>query len=100
MSVVQIDPHILGGAPVFRGKRVSVRALIDDLEGGVSIDTFLDDFPSVRREDVIALLDAMVERVVAAAARSGSSTSAGRAAWARSSPGTRSAPSRRRAGPA
>ena len=52
---------------MFRGTRVPVRALIDDLEGGDSLDTCLDDFPSLRREEVIALLDEMAERVVAAA---------------------------------
>jgi uncharacterized protein (DUF433 family) len=67
MSVVEIDPDILGGTSVFRGTRVPVRTFIDHLEGGDSIDTFLDDFPSVRREEVIALLGEMADRVVAAA---------------------------------
>lgn len=50
------DPDILGGTPVFKGTRVSVGTLMDYLESGDSIDLFLYDFPSVRREQVIAFL--------------------------------------------
>ena len=55
--VVQSDPEILGGTPVFRGTRVPVRHLIDYLEAGDSLDTFLDAFPSVKREQAIAALE-------------------------------------------
>ena len=48
---------VLGGLPVFRGTRVPARALLDYLAAGDSLDTFLDDFPSVRREQAIALLE-------------------------------------------
>ena len=48
-SVVHSDPEILGGTPVFVGTRVPVQTLIDHLEGGATLDEFLDDFPSVRR---------------------------------------------------
>lgn len=51
------DPDILGGVPVFKGTRVTAAALFDYLEGGDSIDDFLMDFPSVHREQVIALLE-------------------------------------------
>lgn len=55
-SVINIDPEILGGTPVFRGTRVPIESLFDHLEGGVSLDEFLDDFPSVRREQAIEVL--------------------------------------------
>lgn len=53
-SVVHRDPDILGGLPVFRGTRVPLRTLLDYLEAGDSLDEFLDDFPSVTREQAIA----------------------------------------------
>ena len=51
------DPDILGGAPVFTGTRVPVDSLIAHLKRGVSIDAFLEDFPSVRREQAEAFLE-------------------------------------------
>lgn len=56
-SVIIRDPGILGGAPVFEGTRVPVRSLLDCLEGGYTIGQFMDDFPTVRREQVIAFLE-------------------------------------------
>ena len=56
-SVVHSDPEILGGTPVFVGTRVPLQALIDYLEGGHSIEEFLDDFPTVSREVAIAALE-------------------------------------------
>jgi len=56
-SVVHSDPEILGGTPVFVGTRVPVQALIDYLEGGESLDDFLEGFPSVRREQAISFLE-------------------------------------------
>jgi uncharacterized protein (DUF433 family) len=56
-KVVVQDPQILGGEPVFAGTRVPVKSLFDHLEGGDSIEDFLDGFPSVKREQVIALLE-------------------------------------------
>ena len=55
-SVVSIDPKIMSGMPCFRGTRVPVKALLDHLEAGDSIDVFLDGYPSVTREQVIAYL--------------------------------------------
>lgn len=52
-----IDPEILGGTPVFRGTRVPLHALLDYLEGGDTLDEFLDDFPSVTREAAIQALE-------------------------------------------
>ena len=56
-SVIHSDPDILGGTPVFVGTRVPVRSLFDHLAAGDSIDDFLDGFPGVRREQVIAVLE-------------------------------------------
>lgn len=56
-SVIIRDPGILGGVPVFEGTRVPVRNLLDCLEGGYTIDQFLDDFPTVQRRQVIAFLE-------------------------------------------
>ena len=63
-EIIQSDPEILGGTPVFRGTRVPVRSFFDHLEGGESIDDFLDGFPSVRRDQVIALLEISQARVL------------------------------------
>ena len=56
-SIVHSDPEILGGTPVFRGTRVPVKNLLDYLAGGDTLDQFLDDFPTVRREQAIAALE-------------------------------------------
>jgi uncharacterized protein (DUF433 family) len=56
-SVVCSDPEILGGTPAFVGTRVPVQALIDYIEGGHSLNEFLDDFPTVTREVAIAALE-------------------------------------------
>ncbi|MEH1917653.1 DUF433 domain-containing protein [Nostoc sp.] len=53
--VVNSDPDILGGIPVFIGTRVPLKTLLDYLKAGDSLDEFLDHFPSVRREQAIAL---------------------------------------------
>lgn len=55
-SVVVRNPEILSGTPVFAGTRVPVKNLTDCLKVGSTIDEFLDDFPSVKREQVIAFL--------------------------------------------
>lgn len=56
-KIINRDPEILGGTPVFTGTRVPVESLIDHLKAGVSLDEFLDDFPSVRREQAEAFLE-------------------------------------------
>ena len=56
-SVVHSDPEISGGTPVFRGTRVPVQSLFDYLEGGETLDQFLDQFPSVSKEQALAALD-------------------------------------------
>jgi uncharacterized protein (DUF433 family) len=57
-SVICRDPEVMGGTPVFCGTRVPVQTLIEYLEAGDSIDEFLEGFPTVRREQVIAFLGA------------------------------------------
>jgi uncharacterized protein (DUF433 family) len=64
-SVVSVDPEVMSGAPVFRGTRVLVQTLIEYLEAGDSIDDFLEGFPSVSREQVIAFLEETKARVLA-----------------------------------
>jgi len=56
-NVIHSDPEILSGTPVFVGTRVPVRALLDYLEAGDSIDEFLTDFPSVTRAQAVAALE-------------------------------------------
>lgn len=66
--VIHSDAEILGGTPVFVGTRVPARALIDYLEGGHPLDEFLDDFPSVSREQAIAALELAREALLRVAA--------------------------------
>ena len=63
-SVISRDEQIMGGAPVFAGTRVPVQTLLDYLEAGDSIDEFLNGFPSVKREQVIAFLEDAKDRLV------------------------------------
>ncbi len=55
--IISISPEIMGGTPVFAGTRVPIQTLLDYLKAGESIDDFLDGFPTVTREQVIALLE-------------------------------------------
>ena len=64
-SVVHSDPEIMGGTPVFVGTRVPVQALIDYIEGGHSLEQFLDDFPTVSRELAIAALEQAKAHLIA-----------------------------------
>ena len=57
-GIIHSDPETMGGTPVFVGTRVPLQNLIDSLEGGESIDNFLDGFPAVKREQVIAVIEA------------------------------------------
>ena len=56
-SLVISDPEIMGGTPVIRGTRVPVSTLFDYLMDGMDVDEFLDHFPTVRREDALAVLE-------------------------------------------
>ena len=55
-GAVNIDPEILGGTPVFDGTRVPIQTLFDYLEGGDKLEEFLDDFPSVSKEQAVEVL--------------------------------------------
>ena len=64
-SSVHSDPNILGGTPVFVGTRVPLQALIDYIEGGHSLNAFLDDFPTVTRDMAIAALEQAKAHLIA-----------------------------------
>ena len=66
-SVIEIDPEKMSGVPVFRGTRVPIRTLLDYLEGGETIDDFLEGFPGVTRDQAIRVLEEMKEQVFACA---------------------------------
>lgn len=55
-EIINVDTEILSGQPAFTGTRVPVESLFDHLESGISLDEFLDDFPTVSKEQAIALL--------------------------------------------
>ena len=57
MGVITKNPNILGGTPVFRGTRVPIQALFDYLEGGETLEDFLEGFPTVSREAAIGALE-------------------------------------------
>jgi uncharacterized protein (DUF433 family) len=63
--VISCSPDVMGGTPVFSGTRVPVQTLLDYLEAGESIDDFLEGFPSVSRDQVIAFLEQAKDRLVA-----------------------------------
>lgn len=59
---INIDPEIMSGTPVFAGTPVPIEALMQNLAAGVSLDEFLDNFPTVTREQVLAILDSSSRR--------------------------------------
>ncbi|MBW4633883.1 MAG: DUF433 domain-containing protein [Iphinoe sp. HA4291-MV1] len=65
---ISISPEVMGGTPVFTGTRVPVQTLLDYLKSGESIDDFLDGFPTVSREQVIAVLEEAGKRLIIQAA--------------------------------
>ena len=65
-EVYHTDPEILGGTPVFTGTRVPVQNLLDYLEGGDTLDEFLDGFPGVSREQAISFLELAKDALLAA----------------------------------
>jgi len=56
-NVIVRDPEVLGGTPIFAGTRVPFQALLDYLEGGQTLNDFLDDFPTVTREAAVHALE-------------------------------------------
>jgi len=65
--IVTSSPEVLSGAPVFAGTRVPVQTLLDYLEGGATIDDFLAGFPTVKRQQVVALLQEATARATSKA---------------------------------
>jgi len=65
-QIISRSPDVMSGAPVFAGTRVPVQALIDYFAGGHPLEEFLDDFPTVRREQALELLQQIKEMLVAA----------------------------------
>ena len=70
MKVVSISPDVMSETPVFAGTRVPIRNFIDDLEAGESLDEFLNDFPTVSREQAVDALELAGECLIAHAAAS------------------------------
>jgi uncharacterized protein (DUF433 family) len=66
--IISTSPNIMGGTPVFAGTRVPIQTLLDYLKAGESIDDFLDGFPTVSKEQVIALLEEAGKQLVSIAA--------------------------------
>jgi uncharacterized protein (DUF433 family) len=62
--IISASPEIMGGTPVFAGTRVPVQTLLDYLKAGESINDFLDGFPTVTKEQVIALLEEAEKQLV------------------------------------
>jgi len=63
-NLVEIDPEKLGGTPVFRGTRVPIQNLFDSLESGESVEQFLEQYPTVSRKQVLAVLEESKERLL------------------------------------
>lgn len=62
--IITAAPDVMGGTPVFAGTRVPVQTLVDYLKGGDSIDDFLEGFPSVSKEQIVAFLDEAEDQIV------------------------------------
>lgn len=65
--VISSDPEVMGGTAVFAGTRVPIQTLLDYVRGGETIDDFLGGFPTVTREQVLAVLDELQQRILPAA---------------------------------
>lgn len=66
-QLITVSPEILGGTPVFAGTRVPVQTFLEYIKAGESIDSFLEGFPSVKREQLIALLEEAESRILSTA---------------------------------
>lgn len=63
-KIINSSPGIMGGTPVFSGTRVPVQTLLDYIEGGETIDSFLEGFPSVTREQILAFLYEIKQQII------------------------------------
>lgn len=66
-EIIVVDPELMSGTPCFTGTRVPVQALLDYLEGGDSLEEFLEGFPTVKREQAVAFIQRGGELIVGAA---------------------------------
>ncbi len=66
-DVISLDPEIMHGTPVFRGSRVPIRALLDHIEAGEPLETFLEAFPTVSRELAVGFVELAGQTVIQAA---------------------------------
>ena len=64
-DVIFSDRDIMGGTPVFKGTRVPIKNLIDYLAGGDSLDTFIEHFPSVSKDDAVSVLELVKKMLIA-----------------------------------
>ena len=64
INIIHSDPEIMGGTPVFKGTRVPIQTLFDYIEGGDTIEEFLEDFPTVKREKIIQLLEQLKKQAI------------------------------------
>jgi uncharacterized protein (DUF433 family) len=64
-EIIEVDPGKLGGTPVFTGTRVPIQNFFDYIEGGETVETFIDDFPTVSRKQALGLIEFMKERLFA-----------------------------------
>lgn len=78
MDAINVEPEIQGGAPCFTGTRVPVDSLFDHLSGGIPLNEFLLDFPSVGREQAIAVIEHAKRLVLDEATHTADPAAAGR----------------------
>lgn len=64
-EIIEVDTEKLGGTPVFTGTRVPIQNFFDYIEGGETVETFIDDFPTVSREQTLGLIGFMKELLFA-----------------------------------
>lgn len=62
-EIIEIDPEKMSGAPVFRGTRVPIQNLFDYIEAGDSLETFLDHFPTVERDQAVGIIELLRVKV-------------------------------------
>lgn len=63
-KLIEINPEVMGGTPVFKGTRVPIQTLFDYIEGEETIEEFLEDFPTVTKKQVIRLLEELKEQAI------------------------------------
>jgi len=64
VNIIQVDPDILGGTPVFNGTRVPIETLFDYIQGEETIEEFLEDFPTVTKDKVLELLELLKAQAI------------------------------------